>query len=668
VSDDTRSSVDESSTEALLAELCEEISARVRHGETVDLHEYLQRWPQYTQELTEAFETIQWMAQLKSPSNANGHASSNRLQEGETLGDYSLLREAGRGGMGIVYEAEQTSLKRRVALKVLPFASVLDPLRLKRFENEVQAAALLNHPHIVPIYGVGEDRGIHFFSMKWIDGPSLADVIHRLKSRVLEGTTIAEKGTTPTQLSSLTSCTSHRTQSYLRTAVQVIADVAEALDHAHRQGIVHRDIKPGNLLMDSRGHVWITDFGLVRMENDATLTGTGDLIGTLRYMSPEQAEGARDIIDHRCDVYSLGATLYELLTLQPIFPEESREKLLRSVLTQDPALPRSVESRIPIDLETILIKSLAKRPEERYASAQALADDLRCWLQQRPIKAKRPSLADRTSKWMLRNHRAVFSGMVAMAMLLITLSVAIAMIWTEQRKTARALAQAEEREEARVQAEAKAIEAERKEQRENYRRMLQSLESFRATNQPQRIAETLHAIRDAKAFDAFRGLEWRVLWNNFVSGSFRVFSGHERPIERVESSRDGQYFATQTSRSARVWDSISGEMIAEIRDPEARIDNIYLSHDGQRLFTVSSNSMRIWDVKAQKPLRGITFEETSEPDLYVYEDLHRIAILDLSGQSMLLDSESMSILKETKPLNFHIDTFVPSLGIQQILG
>jgi serine/threonine protein kinase/WD40 repeat protein len=653
VTDDTRSSVDESSTEALLADLCEEISSRVRQGELVDLNEYLECWPQYTQELTEAFETIQWMAQLKSPSNTDGSTASYRLREGETLGDYSLVRVAGRGGMGIVYEAEQASLKRRVALKVLPFASVLDPLRLKRFENEVQAAALLNHPHIVPIYGVGEDRGIHFFSMKWIDGPSLADVIYQMKSRELGSMTVTgsartDSGPQGTQPSSLASCTSHRTQSYVRSAAQVIADVAEALDHAHRQGIVHRDIKPGNLLMDSRGHIWITDFGLVRMENDATLTATGDLIGTLRYMSPEQAEGSRDIIDHRCDIYSLGATLYELLTLQPIFPEERREKLLRQVLTQEPTQPRSVEPSIPIDLETILIKSLAKRPEDRYATAQAMADDLRCWLEHRPITARRPSLADRTSKWMLRNQRAVFAGMMGMTLMLVTLSIAIGLIWEEQRKTSEALAQAEEREKARIQAEAKALAAERQEHRESYRRMLQSLEYLQASQQFHQVTKTLHAIKASKMEDAMRGLEWRMHWYQFVHSPYRVYSEYDKAIDRVESSADGRRIATLTERSVRVWDSATGEMLAEIHDPESRIQEIHLSPDGGELLTAALNRLRVWDLATGEPIGDLTGLELSIPDVHLYQDEKRIAASEFLGRSLLIDSESLKIIAEKK--------------------
>ncbi len=175
--------------------------------------------------------------------------------------------------------------------------------------------------------------------------------------------------------------------------------MAEALDYAHQEGVLHRDIKPGNLLLGERGQVWVTDFGLARVESDPALTATGDLVGTLRYMSPEQALGDRVAIDHRTDIYSLGATLYELLTLQPVFAGEDRQTLLRQVAFEEPRRLRQVERNLPAALETILLKALAKSPHERYTTAGALAEDLRRFLQKKPIRARRPSLLDRGAKW-----------------------------------------------------------------------------------------------------------------------------------------------------------------------------------------------------------------------------------------------------------------------------
>ncbi len=186
---------------------------------------------------------------------------------------------------------------------------------------------------------------------------------------------------------------SSRTREYFRTAAALGIQAAEALDHAHKLGIVHRDIKPANLLLDVQGNLWITDFGLARLQDDAGLTITGDLLGTLRYMSPEQALAKRGYLDHRTDIYSLGATLYELVTLRPAIDGQDRQEVLRKIAQDEPTPPRRLNPAIPRELETILLKAMNKEPESRYATAQELADDLRRFLEHKPIKAKRPTLA-----------------------------------------------------------------------------------------------------------------------------------------------------------------------------------------------------------------------------------------------------------------------------------
>jgi hypothetical protein len=224
---------------------------------------------------------------------------------------------------------------------------------------------------------------------------------------------------------------------------------AEALEHAHRLGVVHRDIKPANLLIDAAHHLWVTDFGLAQYCSDVGLTATGDLLGTLRYMSPEQAQGVRGIVDHRTDIYSLGTTLYELLTLHPLVPGNSREELLRKIAVEVPIAPRRLEKRIPPDLETILLKATAKEPAERYATAQDLSDDLKRFLAHEPIQAKRPSLVARGSAWARRHRPLVVSGLVFWLLALVGLAASTALVWREQAKTNAAYLQAiRERQEA----------------------------------------------------------------------------------------------------------------------------------------------------------------------------------------------------------------------------
>src|SRR5262249_30789433 len=253
----------------------------------------------------------------------------------EPLGDFRIVHEIGRGGMGIVYEAVQLSLGRRVALKVLPFAATLDARHRQRFLNEAQAAAQLHHSNIVPVYSVGIERGLHFYAMQLIDGRTLDEVIRELRvdvgqPRFHTDLTSINGHATPVmpRTGSATSGRSNRDRESFRTAARLTAQVADALEYAHDAGVIHRDIKPANLLLDAKGNVWVTDFGLAQVSADAGLTRTGDLLGTLRYMSPEQAAGRHLQVDQRSDVYSLGATLYELLTLEPVFQGSDRQALL----------------------------------------------------------------------------------------------------------------------------------------------------------------------------------------------------------------------------------------------------------------------------------------------------------------------------------------------------
>jgi serine/threonine protein kinase len=254
----------------------------------------------------------------------------------------------------------------------------MDPRQLQRFHNEARASACLHHEHIVPVYAVGCERGIHFFAMQFIDGQTLAELTER---RARHTGTADGAGTVDRA--------EDRTEPLTRDVHfrQVAAwgtQVAEALEHAHSLGIVHRDIKPANLLVDGRGKVWVTDFGLARTAADAGLTMTGDLVGTLRYMSPEQALAAHGLVDHRTDVYALGATLYELLTAQPAIQGTDRQEVLRRIAFEEPAAPRRAEPAVSVDLETIVLKALAKSPEDRYPTAGEMAEDLRRFLGDRP--------------------------------------------------------------------------------------------------------------------------------------------------------------------------------------------------------------------------------------------------------------------------------------------
>lgn len=409
---------------------------------------FLAAYPKFRAELAEFFAgraeldriTAPWphgppksgtSAWLKAePSTSSGTPTSKpepgREFLGE-LGDYRLIREVGRGGMGIVYEAEQISLRRRVALKVLPFAAALDPRQLQRFQNEATAAAHLRHEHIVPVHAVGSARGVHYYAMQFIDGQSLAALIAELR-RSKEGKSPAPTSETnpePTAQRTVALLTKDRPRAREHDWVAVLGrQAASAMAHAHEMGVVHRDIKPANLLLDPRGTLWVADFGLAQVGGNPGLTVTGEMLGTLRYASPEQALVRPGLVDHRCDIYALGATLYELLTLRPLFDGEDRHALLRQIDIQDPIPIRHWNPTVPFELETIILKAVAKEPTERYASAREFADDLQRYLDDQPIKARPPSLFERVMKWARRHRAIVLTAAAATVFLLAGLAVA----------------------------------------------------------------------------------------------------------------------------------------------------------------------------------------------------------------------------------------------------
>jgi serine/threonine protein kinase/tetratricopeptide (TPR) repeat protein len=452
-------------------------------GRAPDRRVWLARYPEWAAELAEFF---------ANQDRIDGEAAPLRSLIGPVpspLGDFRLLREVGRGGMGVVYEAEQMSLGRRVALKVLPFAATLDPKQLQRFKNEAQAAALLQHQHIVPVYFVGCERGVHFYAMQFIEGQTLAAVIGELRrlagkeetgspgspeqlsaaARALAAGCLPEPSPRPDEEPKTTPYTlppespppettprggtttehSITNRAYFRTVARLGEQAAEALEHAHEMGVIHRDVKPANLLIDARANVWITDFGLAHCQNQAGLTMTGDFLGTLRYVSPEQALAKRVLVDHRTDVYSLGATLYELLALEPAFPGTDREELLRQIAFEEPRPLHRWNKAIPRELETIVHKALEKSPADRYTTAHELADDLRRWLEDRPIQARRPTLVQRFAKWGRRHRTLVGAGIVVLVLTAVVALVAAAMIWSFYQREAKALAaEAKQRREA----------------------------------------------------------------------------------------------------------------------------------------------------------------------------------------------------------------------------
>lgn len=395
----------------------EEYLDALEAGQRLDVSTFLSKHEEIAAPLRECLDGLRMVHAAAGALHEPGPGSAPAAAlHGEPLGDYRLLREVGRGGMGVVYEALQMSLGRRVALKVLSFAAALDGRRLQRFKNEAQAAALLQHPGIVPVYAVGCERGVHYYAMQLIEGRSLATLLENWTESEHDVPTVDEDVVTPrASRSTLPDLTG---DDHYSSVARLGVQAARALDYAHQLGVVHRDIKPGNLLLDNEGKLWVADFGLAQMQNDVHLTRSGELLGTLRYMSPEQAMSQPALVDHRTDIYSLGATLYEMLTLMPVFAGDDRVQMLRQIAQVEPIPPRRHDPSIPIELETIVLKALAKVPAERYATAAELADDLQRYLDDKPILARRPALRERFTRW-ARRHRSLVGSALALVILLV---------------------------------------------------------------------------------------------------------------------------------------------------------------------------------------------------------------------------------------------------------
>jgi eukaryotic-like serine/threonine-protein kinase len=417
-----------------LDEPAEEFLARFRRGERPSLTEYADRYPDLADRIRSLFPALVELERAGSLSGPAVPGIPDHLGSGgpARIGEFRILRKVGEGGMGVVYEAVQESLGRHVALKVLP------PTRtgsyLERFRREARAAARLHHTNIVPVFGVGEADGLHFYAMQFISGQgldSVLDEVRRLRAgkaadpltnprgltRTLLARSVAEGLLTgsfppaadlaalppapePTAASSQADLVTQPEARYYREVARLGVQAAEALSYAHGQGVLHRDVKPSNLLLDLHGILWVTDFGLAKADDEQELTRTGDLIGTLRYMAPERFRGQADA---RSEVYALGITLYELLTLRPAFDAADRVHLIEQVCHTVPPRPRKLDRQIPQDLETVVLKATARDPADRYQTAAALADDLRRFLADRSNAARRASVTEQLWRWSRRN-------------------------------------------------------------------------------------------------------------------------------------------------------------------------------------------------------------------------------------------------------------------------
>ncbi len=341
----------------------------------------------------------------------------DRADSSGRLGDFQLLEVIGRGGMGVVRRAHQVSLDRTVAIKVLPFSSLLDERQIARFRNEAQAAAGLHHPHIVPVYAIGCEKGVHYYAMQFIEGRSFDQVIAENRSRREAQAAGDDRRAFPDW----------------RETVKAGIQAADALQAAHECGVVHRDIKPSNLMLDQQNNLWVTDFGLAHCQSDVSLTRSGDIVGTIRYMSPEQAAGDSAFVDGRTDVYSLGVTLFEMLALQPVHQGEDAGAILRHIAEQPAPSLRRLRTDIPRDLDTVIAKATARCRDDRYQTAQAFAEDLRRIRDGQPTIARPPTAMDHVTSWAIAHRKRVAVGVLFLLLAVLGAATGTALLLAEKQ-------------------------------------------------------------------------------------------------------------------------------------------------------------------------------------------------------------------------------------------
>jgi WD40 repeat protein/serine/threonine protein kinase len=602
---------------------------------------------------------------------------------------------------------------------------------LERFRREARAAARLHHSNIVPVFGVGQDQGVHYYAMQFIQGQSLDAVLQELK-RLRSAPTETPRVTPPAQQdltgsvaqgllsgqfpqppaaeapdvaaapapapsahgsptwkvgegassSSATQAsevTSLSIAEYFRGVARIGVQAAEALEYAHQHGILHRDIKPANLLLDTQGTVWVTDFGLAKAEDSGELTNPGDLVGTLRFMAPERFAGHAD---PRSDVYSLGVTLYELLTLRPAFDSTDRARLIERVTHEDPPRPRTLDPRIPRDLETLVLKAMAKDPADRYPTAAALAEDCRRLLADQPIQARRIGWPERTWRWCRRNPLvASLTAVVTILLMVVAVGAPI--------QVYRIAAARDEAEQARDQKEEQRKRAEESTE-DSRRREVKLLVAYgnRLVDAGDRLGGLLwfaEALRQDRGDAASEGAH-RVRLASTLRQSPRLlqFWSHDLPVHHVEFSPDGRYVAVASGGSrgkseprgeARVYDTVTGQEIFPTLKLPFPGYHASFNRDGQRLVTACSKwnagEARVWNAMTGKPLtRALEHatsvrQTTSSPDGRHLVTLSWSEVFSYSARVWNLATEMPAGPEVIPPHAFHaaLDPRVRLLGV-----
>jgi WD40 repeat protein/tRNA A-37 threonylcarbamoyl transferase component Bud32 len=531
-------------------------------------------------------------AKLTGNSERTEVFAENALLQSRFFGDYELLVEIARGGMGVIYKARQKSLNRIVALKMILAGQLASTAEIQRFRTEAENAAALDHPNIVPIYDVGERRGQHFYTMKLIEGGNLAN---HMTERLHDP----------------------------RGSAQLVTTIARAVHYAHQRGILHRDLKPANILLDSKGEVHVTDFGLAKkLAKGSMLTYSNAIVGTPSYMSPEQATGQANRLTTAADVYALGAILYELLTGRPPFKSTTPIDTLAQVVNEDPLPPRRLQAAVPRDLEVVCLKCLSKDPARRYASAAALAEDLERFLVGEPILARVSGTWERAGKWARRHPATVALTAVSALAAMAIVGVVVSQIYNNQLESANAkLEGATSQLEAALES-AKAEKA--KARRYLYVSQMTLADRAREEGKIGRMMELLRSvIPQSPEEEDLRGFEWHLLWRRYHGEQYRI-QAHAGAVTAVAYGPDDSVFASAgADKIVTVWDLTKPQKLLSLDGHEQLVTSIAFNRDGTRLASGSRDgTVRIWDVRNGQvvyslnchagQILGVTFDRSGQ--------------------------------------------------------